>query len=312
MIELYDNGLPPTIKVKNPTFARMNDIFQIMFGQLTVCTGIPSHGKSNFTDWYILNLLVENDYKASFFSPEHLPMALHQSSFAQKIIGKNYFYDVEGTPRMNKQELSDYMKWADQKLYLTSPDAGDFATWNWVLEKFTEQIYSYGINFFIIDAFNKVEFDDVADEKQNINKVLSRLTSFCQSHNVAIILVAHPTKLQGENGVSRMPGLYDVSGSAGFRNQTHNGFVIHRVFSETDDWTVFKNLKTKYAFQGTIGAEVEFRYHKPSGRLHDKLLSPQTHNLLVEQPKILMEFKNVIEPNSLFDKKDDSDDFFNS
>jgi twinkle protein len=302
MIDLYDKGLPPTIQVKNPTFERMNNIFKAMFGQLIVCTGIPSHGKSNFTEWYVINLLVENDYKASFFSPEHQPMELHQSTFVQKVIGKNYFFDMDGTPRVSKQEIQQYIDWADQKLYLTSPDDGGFATWDWIFEKFTEQIYSYGINIFVIDAFNKVEFTGKKTERENINWALSRLTSFAQAHNVLIVLVAHPTKMN-RDGVMKMPDLYDVSGSADFRNQTHCGYAIHRVFDENDNWTVFKNLKVKYAFQGDIGSEIEFRWHKPSGRMYDKFMSPQTHNLLTEAPlpQLRMEpARSFIEPNHEF------------
>ena len=50
-----------------------------------------------------------------------------------------------------------------------------------------------------------------------------------------IILVAHPTKMQkNEDGTSAIPDLYSVSGSADFRNQTHNGFTIHRTWADEE------------------------------------------------------------------------------
>lgn len=302
MIDLYNNGLPNCIEIKNPAFNGLNKIFKTMFGHLVIGTGIPSHGKSNFTEWYVLNILLENDYKASFFSPEHQPMELHMSTFVQKIIGKNYFFDIDGVERCSKLEVMQFHQWANQKLYLTSPENGEFANWDWIFEKFREQIYSFGINIFVIDAWNKVEFTGNRPERENITRTLSRLTQFAQQNNVLIIVIAHPTKMKKENGIYEKPTLYDVSGSADFRNQTHDGYCIYRFFDENNTYTTFTNAKVKYSFQGEIGAVVEFDYHKPSGRYYPRNGMPQTYNLLqkkeipIEQevnPFPLIELKEV-------------------
>lgn len=279
MITLYDNGLPNCIEVKNTSLSGLNRIFKLMFGHLCIGTGIPSHGKSNFTEWLVLNYLLENDLKASFFSPEHQPMELHMSSFVQKVIGKNYFYEIENTQKVSKLDIMQFHDWANQKLYLTSPENGEFATWDWIFEKFREQIYSFGINIFVIDAWNKVEHNGNKTERENISLTLSRLTQFAQQNNVLIIVIAHPTKMKKENGIYEKPTLYDVSGSADFRNQTHDGFCIYRFFGE-EPYTTFINLKTKYSFQGEIGANIDFDYHKPSGRYYERGLEPQTENLI--------------------------------
>lgn len=280
MINLHNDGLPNCLEVKNNSFGSFNSIFKTMFGHLCVGTGIPSHGKSNFTEWLVLNYLLENDIKASFFSPEHQPLELHMSTFVQKAIGKNYFFEIEGTPRVNKDEILQFHNWANQKLYLTSPENGEFATWEWVFEKFKEQIFNFGINIFVIDAWNKVEHTGNRTERENISKNLSRLTQFAQQNNVLIILIAHPTKMQRlDGGVYQQPTLYDVSGSADFRNQTHDGYCIYRYFGD-DSYTTFTNLKTKYNFQGEIGKSVEFDYHKPSGRYYERGSDAQDYNLL--------------------------------
>ena len=44
IFNLYDNGLEDTIKPKNNRFKDLGEKFSIMHGQLTVVTGIPSHG----------------------------------------------------------------------------------------------------------------------------------------------------------------------------------------------------------------------------------------------------------------------------
>jgi len=298
LVELHDAGLPNCIEIKNRTLRRLNDIFKLMYGHLCIGTGIPSHGKSNFTEWLVLNYLLENDCKASFFSPEHQPLELHMSTFIQKVIGKNFFFEIEGTPKVTKLEIMQFHNWANQKLYLTSPDVGEFATWDWVLDKFREQIYSFGINIFVVDAWNKVEFTGNKTERENITKTLSRLTQFAQQNNVLIIVIAHPTKMKKlDNGNYDKPTLYDVSGSADFRNQTHDGFCIFREFGD-EPKTTFTNLKTKFTFQGEIGSIAEFEYHKPSGRYYEIGTEAQCENLLDKEKKET-EFKEEIEPVKL-------------
>lgn len=279
MMNLYNDGLPNCIEIKNTALSGLNNIFKLMFGHLCIGTGIPSHGKSNFTEWLVLNYLLENDLKASFFSPEHQPMELHMSTFVQKAIGKNYFFEIDGISKCSKMEIIEFHNWANQKLYLTSPENGEFATWDWIFEKFREQIYSYGINIFVVDAWNKVEHTGNRTERENIGLALSRLTQFAQQNNVLIIVIAHPTKMKKEGGIYESPTLYDVSGSADFRNQTHDGFCIYRFFGE-EPYTEFINLKSKYSFQGEIGGKMKFDYHKPSGRYYELGTEPQLENLI--------------------------------
>lgn len=276
ILNLYDNGLPETIFAKDKSFGNLKDVFSVMRGHLITGTGIPSHGKSNFTEWYVLNLIRDYKMKASFFSPEHHPFSLHHTTFIEKSVGRNFWKDNDGCERVSKLEIAKYHEWAEEKIYLTGTENGEFPTWDWLFDKFKEQLFSYGIDIFVIDAFNKLAFTGNQNRLQQINEVLTKLTMFAQMNNVIIFLVAHPTKMQkGTDGLYNSPSLYDVSGSSDFRNQTHDGFSIYRFFGDPEDEenkprTVFENLKTKMKFQGEIGAQVEFDYHLPSGRYFAK------------------------------------------
>ena len=308
LMSLYESGLPKTLEFTG-ILKPLNRCLKFMLGHLVTSTGIPSHGKSEFTEWMVINLINENDLKASFFSPEHQPLELHMSRFIQKTIGKPYF-EFKENERMNKTEIKDFINWSSQKLYLTSPEVGSFATWDWILEKFKEQLFQYGVNIFVIDAYNKVEHTGSATERENITKVLSRLTQFAQQNNVLIILVAHPTKMQKDNGFYVSPTLYDVSGSADFRNQTHDGYSIYRYFaSEQDDgYTVFTNLKSKYSFQGDIGSKIEFEYHLPSGRFYPRHAPYRVKSLIhkeIEEPKIISNQSLYDAFGDVYNDKDD-------
>jgi len=207
-------------------------------------------------------------------------MALHQTNFLQKATGRNFWKDMNGVPRLTKPDITRYKEWANEKLYLTGAEQGESPTWDWILEKFKEQMYSFGINIFVVDAFNKVELGK-GNKLDEINTVLTKLTNFAQINNVIVFLVAHPTKMQKkEDGTYEQPTLYNVSGSADFRNQTHDGFCIYRYFDgDQKGFTEFTNLKTKMNFQGEIGAKIGFEYDPVNGRYYAQGMNPSTFDM---------------------------------
>jgi len=282
--DLYDNGLPETLYPKHKCFGNLNNVFTVMRGHLVVSTGIPSHGKSNFTEWYVLNLIRDYNLKASFFSPEHNPMALHQTTFIEKFFGKNFWQDNPNRPKITKEEINRYIKWANEKIYITAPERGEIPTWSWIMEKFKEQMFIYGVDMFIIDAFNKIDFDKSSDsELSKIKRVLTHLTMFAQMNNVIIFLVVHPTKMRkNDAGIYDLPTLYDCSGSADFRNQTHDGFTIYRHFAEIpaskidENDVEFVTQKVKMKFQGEMNGKEFFRFDVVSGRYYAKDQNPPT------------------------------------
>jgi len=282
--DLYENGLPETLFPKHKCFGRLKEVFSVMRGHLVVSTGIPSHGKSNFTEWYVMNLMRDYNMKASFFSPEHSPMALHQTQFIEKFYGRNFWGDTHNRKRITKQEVQRYVEWANERLYITAPDDGEFPTWSWLLEKFKEQMFIYGVDIFVIDAFNKLEYDKSNDsELSKIKSVLTKLTMFAQMNNVIIFLVVHPRKMiKKDNDDYAIPTLYDCSGSADFRNQTHDGFTIYRHFTANDQDGIDINdvelvvQKVKMKFQGEINALERFRFDSASGRYYAKNQDPTT------------------------------------
>jgi twinkle protein len=302
---LYHQGMPETIKPKSEMFKGFNEIFSIMMGQLTVVTGIPSHGKSSFVDWYALNLVKDYDYKLSIYSPEHTPLGLYNSKYATLTIGKPFW----GYERMSENEFLQYTEWSKEKLYYTTSEESVTPDWDWLLDKFKEQMFTYGINMFIIDAWNKVLMPKGMTGKDGIDQILTRITSFCVQYNVHIFLVAHPTKMKRDEktGAYEVPDLYSVSGSADFRNQTHNGLCVHREFGNVneDGYTMVYNLKTKYDFQGTITAGCKFNWNNRNRRFYTdgsesdfNLINNTIHKTKTEEQEV--NFLNL-KPNEEFD-----------
>lgn len=320
VIDLYENGLPKTIYPKHRCFEGLSKVFSVMKGHLVTVVGVPSSGKSNFTEWYVLNLIHDHGMKASFFSPEHSPMELHQTTFMEKAIGKSFWKSHDGTERMSKDDIDRYREWAKEKLYVTTPERGQVPTWDWLFSKFQEQLFSFGVNIFVIDAFNKLTLPS-GNKIDAIGEVLTKLTSFAQTNDVIVFLVVHPTKMRkNENtGKYETPTLYDASGSADFRNQTHDGFSISRNYgnieSGEEDFTEFVNAKTKFKFQGQMGEMVKFKYHIPTGRYYEMGCNPPTFDMtlplseqtLGDEPLPQTPIRSSMKPNTSFDVESEID-----
>lgn len=297
--EFYDNGYDnPIAPEKN--FKRFNQSFKPLQGQLITVTGIPGHGKSEFIEWYCLNLVAQKNMKMSLYSPEHFPMKQHQSKFSQKFIGKPFLNNFKDADRMTKDELKHYIEWSKDKIYLTIPEKSVPPTWDWLFSKFEEQIYRYGIDIFIIDAFNKVKMKD--GSLFEINDVLSRLTLFAQMHNVIIFLIAHPTKMRRDEktGLYLIPSLYDVKGSGDFFDQTHCGLTVYRIYdSEVENgYTKVITTKIKYNFQGEVNQEIIFNFNRSNLRFYE--FNEHVDNFcLIDDNK-----KQVLQNSTLFEEED--------
>lgn len=264
-MSLYHNGFDNPMQPKGEVWSDFNKIFSPLRGQMTVVTGIPSHGKSNWVEDYVLNLINDNDLKASFYSPEHYPLQLHLGNLAEKVIGKPFLQNHSVVNRMTPQEAESGLEWLNKRIQLCVPENGDLPDWDWIIELFKQQVYRYGSDIFIIDAFNKIKRQK-SDSHSEISEILARLTMFCQTHDVHLFLIAHPTKMRKKEGSDSFeePTLYDVKGSGDFYDQTHNGLCVYRDFE--GGFTHVNTLKVKMKHQGISGAKATFRYTLANGR----------------------------------------------
>ena len=117
-------------------------------------------------------------------------------------------------------------------------------------------------------------------------------------------------KKQEKSDSYEMPTLYDVSGSSDFKNQTHNGGTVYRVWENKEKgesgYTLFSNQKTKFDFQGEIGSLVKFNYHIPTGRYYVDGSIPDNFDLTLygndtEIQEVNEEVTFNLKPNEDFD-----------
>jgi twinkle protein len=215
--DLYHNGLDSGVNLKIEGFT-----LNIVKGYLSIITGIPSHGKSEWVDNICVHLRRHHNWSGAFYSPENKPTRLHFSKIARKIIGKSW----DGANRMSPLDVNAVKKYLDKKIWFIKPEK-DF-TLKSILDHAKRTKQMYGLDYFVIDAWNKLEHKN--DGSTNaIGKDLDELATFCEVNNVHCFLVAHPTKMKKSNGVEfDVPTLYDINGSSNFYNKADNGICVFR------------------------------------------------------------------------------------
>lgn len=271
---LKREGLKPGCDISIPAF---NELLTFDPGYLTVVTGIPNHGKSEFLDQIMVDLSIKHGWRFGIFSPENYPLQLHFSKIASKIIGESF-------NKMDDHKVVQAMDYyRDNFMYIVPEEDNSVES---IIEHAIQLVKRYGINGLVIDAWNKLDHDFSSNETTYIGKQLDLIINFAHKYGVHIFVVAHPTKMQREkgNGPYLVPTLYDMAGSAHFFNKSHNGISVYRHFFEdgTSSPEVFVQ-KVKFKHWGRQGS-VALQYDIESGRFFQPGFK-QSGSLLNKQVK---------------------------
>ena len=281
--DMYLNGLD---KGQPTGIVGIDAKIRFVHGYFTVVTGIPNHGKSDFVDQLCMKLVVNNKWKGAYYSPENKPTKLHFSKLSRKLTGKPW----EGYNRITPTELMHVKNYLYNKVWFVKPTK-DF-TLTSILDHVKALKYRFGIDFFVIDAWNKLEHKFGNNETQYVGQSLDELGLFCEMNQVHCFLVVHPRKMEKDRntGLHNIPTLYDLSGSANFFNKTDNGLTVYRDF-ESGLTKVFIQ-KVKFSHWGGPGM-VEFQYHGESGRYIELGYEDYTSWIGEAYKSPKMEFKRV-------------------
>lgn len=263
IMSLYENGMPKG----DATGTELDRLITWEKCRLTMVTGIPSHGKSEFIDFILGRLVCFKNWRVGYYSPENYPRALHVSKIIEKIIGKS-FRSGNNISRMNELELRTAQQYMEDRYFFINPDNEDFSV-DSILEHAKKLVRRHGVNAIVIDPYNKLEHNLQRGENETayISKLLDKIIMFCQNNQCHVFLIAHPTKMRKkEDGTFEVPTMYDISGSAHFYNKTDNGLTVYRDF---DSGRVSVHVqKVKFKHIGQAGVQ-EFFYALQSGRYYN-------------------------------------------
>lgn len=221
--EIYEKGMG---RGASTGYMNVDEYYTIVEGQLTVVTGHPSSGKSEFIDQIMVNLAEEKGWKFAICSFENEPR-LHIAKLISKHHRKPFFTGV--TPRLTKEELDTGKKFIQDHFSFLYQNDGSMATISDIVERLKIAVMRHGIRGAIIDPYNYIQKNGDMSETDWISEMLTQLRVFAQSHGIHLWFVAHPTKmLRGQDGKVPAPKGYDISGSAAWFAKADVGLSVHR------------------------------------------------------------------------------------
>lgn len=238
-------------------FPNLDRIYTVVPGQLTVVTGYPSHGKSNFVDQLIVNLARQHEWKFAICSFENQP-EVHISRFMEIFENKRFF---EGSSRMSLIERDRAFNWVQDHFLFLDSETAEPATIDSILERGKAAVQRLGIRGMVIDPYNYIEMrrsDGV--ETEAISNMLTRIHAFAKAFGVHVWFVAHPAKVSRTGNELPRPDGMAISGSMAWWAKADCGLTVHRQENAVE----IAVWKCRYRWVGTQG-ETLLAYDKVTG-----------------------------------------------
>lgn len=247
----------------------LDRFYTVRPGEVTVVTGIPNSGKSNWVDALAVNLAVMHGWHIALFSPENQPIEDHAARIVEKY-ARAPFADGP-TPQMSDEVFEDAMGWAQKHFTWILPDDENEWTIDTVLDRAKALCFRKGIRGLVIDPWNELEHSKPqgVTETDYVGEALRHIRQFARRNGIHVWLVVHPTKLlRDKDGKYPVPTLYDCAGSAHFRNKADNGICVWRDFKDDTACVEIHVQKIRFRQIGRVGL-AKLKYIKPTASYRD-------------------------------------------
>jgi twinkle protein len=194
-------------------------------GDLIVVTGPPGHGKSTFVANIACNMAWHWQTVTAMASMEQTIVP-----DLRRVLRSYRCEQLEKHMSEDDKAMAD--QWIDQHFVFLQGDEGEDMTLSWMLERFAAARQRFGATINVIDPWNEVSIIDKPGDwttEQTVSQSLRVMKSFARTHDVVMIVVAHPAKMRRDkNGKVPKPGLWDIADSAAWANRCDLGVVVYR------------------------------------------------------------------------------------
>ena len=255
----------------SPGWPSLAQYYTVRPGEVTVLTGIPSHGKTQVLSAICLNLAQQQDWRITFFSPENYPLERFAAVLIEYYVGQPF----DGEHRMSLAQMHAGRDWMTGHVSFLMPE-DDTPTIDALLALAQVQVYRQGIKGLVLDPWNEIEHSRPPQqtETEYISQALTKIRRFARHHGVHVWVVAHPTKLRkamkGEENAGKypVPTPYDINGSSHFRNKADNCLSVWRDVDAGTRQVDIYIQKIRFREIGRIG-QVSLVFEPSCGRYHE-------------------------------------------
>ena len=262
IIDLYHHG---HAKAYSTGWLSLDPFVKIRPGELSIVTGIPNGGKSEWVDAVMVNLAIAEGWRFAVCSFENPPEE-HLAKLAEKYTRAPF--GAGPTSRMGEEDLKQALNWINDHFFFIRAD-DEAPTFDWILERAKAAVLRHGVHGVVIDPYNEVEHRRPSNQSETeyVGQILGKAKRFAQAHGAHFWFVGHPTKVPRENGKTPPPSLYDISGSANWANKADVGITVHRPDYAVPQTEIYIR-KVRFKTVGKVG-RVTLAYDKVTGRYSD-------------------------------------------
>jgi len=272
--------LPPIARqpVYRLGYGELDNHYRMRPQDLTIITGIPSHGKSSFITDVACRMAKQFGWPACFASFEQQPQTDHRRALRTWFTGKK-------EKNQTQDELLRADRWINDMFSFIVPSNEDYATLDWVMDRASAAVIRHGAKLIIIDPWNELDHTRPSDQTltEYTGFAIKEFKRFARKHQVHVIVAAHPAKmLPDKDGTIRMPSLYDISDSAHWANKADAGLVIWRGTDKMGNQiSKVKIAKVRYQEEIGIPGEVEVRFNPDTA--HYECISTDENRPVMDQ-----------------------------
>lgn len=248
-------------------------------GHIWAVTGVSGAGKSTWLRWYLMQLIKHNPKEllsVSLYTPEMAPPEREYTKLLELYCKKpaTNRYNIPHLQTISRNEAIAARGFIDKNFQIVNPSRNlvdrsiiggiDPTSLDAILKYWEYQHLAYGTNIGVIDAWNKLEHNRKgASETDYVSRELDKIHEFNEKYNFTTMIVAHPVKTEEVGGKFnnpnfKTPNLYNISGSANFKNKCMVGIVVdrkkYRMDGNKDEteqfiWKIDKNAPLKVIFE---------------------------------------------------------------
>jgi twinkle protein len=246
----------------------VDEYFRVRPGDVTVVTGAPNSGKSEWLDALTVNLANLHGWRFAIYSPEQGSAAEHITKIVEKKSGKPF--NDGPNPRITPGELDQALTWVRDRFDWLEPESPSLGA---LLEIAKQLVLRRGVRGLVLDPWNEIEHSRPREvtETEYIGDCLRLIRVFARSHQVHVFIVAHPQKLmKQDDGQYPVAGPYEISGSANWHNKPDVVLSVWRErgpnVTHTDVEVHIQKMRHKYA--GQLGSTL-LKWNRVNGQYRD-------------------------------------------
>lgn len=210
-------------------------------GFMTVSTGIPASGKTTFWTWALHMAGMKHGIRVGSCFRE-TPNSVLEDQLCRLNTGRPVAH-------LTRQERDAFLESMEPRWRLLEDEKDACLDMGWMRQMMWSAAVQHGCKIVAFDPWNEFEHSPLPGESMTdyTKNALTKMRQWAERFGCALLIIAHPTKMQGEAGAKpRAPLGYDISGSSTWFDKAAIGVTIHRDTDDRGDHTQVINWKTKF------------------------------------------------------------------